>query len=73
MITDINMPQMNGLEMVKKLQENSNLDLKPVLVLTTETSIEKKREARKLGISGWVTKPFTPDKLKMAIKRVLRV
>jgi len=73
LITDINMPQMNGLEMVKKLQENSNLDLKPVLVLTTETSIEKKREARKLGISGWVTKPFTPDKLKMAIKRVLRV
>ena len=73
MITDINMPQMNGLEMVKKLQENPKLDLKPILVLTTETSLEKKREARKLGISGWVTKPFTEDKLTMAIKRVLRV
>lgn len=73
LITDINMPQMNGLDMVKKLQENPNLDLKPVLVLTTETSLERKREARKLGISGWVTKPFTPEKLTMAIKRVLRV
>lgn len=73
LITDINMPQMNGLEMVKKVQENQDLELKPILVLTTETSIEKKREARKLGISGWITKPFTPDKLLMAIKRVLRV
>jgi len=73
LITDINMPQMNGLDMVKKIHENMDLELKPVLVLTTETSLEKKREARKLGISGWVTKPFTPDKLLMAIKRVLRV
>jgi len=73
LITDINMPQMNGLDMVKKVHENMDLELKPVLVLTTETSLEKKREARKLGISGWVTKPFTPDKLLMAIKRVLRV
>lgn len=73
LITDINMPQMSGLEMVKKVQENQDLELKPILVLTTETSIEKKREARKLGISGWITKPFTPDKLLMAIKRVLRV
>jgi len=73
LITDINMPQMNGLDMVKKLHENPDLELKPTLVLTTETSLEKKKEARKLGISGWVTKPFTPDKLLMAIKRVLRV
>jgi len=73
LITDINMPQMSGLEMVKKLQQNPNVDLKPILVLTTETSMEKKKEARKLGISGWVTKPFTPDKLLMAVKRVLRV
>lgn len=73
LITDINMPQMSGLDMVRKVQENKDLELKPILVLTTETSLEKKREARKLGISGWITKPFTPDKLLMAIKRVLRV
>lgn len=71
LITDVNMPQMNGLEMAKELKKI--LKMKPILALTTENASEKKQEARKIGLTGWITKPFTPEKLLMAIKRVLRI
>ncbi len=73
LITDVNMPQMNGLEMAQRLKSNPNVKLKPILALTTETSPQKKMIAKKIGLTGWVTKPFTPEKLLMAVKRVLRI
>jgi two-component system chemotaxis response regulator CheY len=73
LITDINMPQMNGLEMAKKLKQTESVKLKPILALTTENATEKKQLAREIGLTGWITKPFTPDKLLMAVKRVLRI
>jgi len=76
LITDINMPQMNGLDMAKELKFNpeySSVKLKPILALTTETSAEKKKIAKEIGLAGWITKPFSPDKLLMGIKRVLRM
>jgi len=72
-ITDINMPQMNGLDMAKKLKQTESVKLKPILALTTENATEKKQLAREIGLTGWITKPFTPDKLLMAVKRVLRI
>ncbi len=73
LITDINMPQMTGLELAQHLKSLSSVKMKPILALTTESSDEKKGLAKEIGIAGWITKPFTADKLIMAIKRVLRM
>jgi len=72
-ITDINMPQMNGLDMARELKSLPSVKLKPILALTTENSGEKKQEAKKIGLAGWITKPFSPDKLLMGVKRVLKI
>jgi len=73
LITDVNMPQLNGLEMAKKLKSTESVKLKPILALTTENSPERKMQAKQIGLAGWITKPFSPDKLLMGIKRVLRI
>jgi len=72
-ITDINMPQLNGFDLVKKLKENKDYKTKPILALTTENSAEIKAKGKELGLSGWVTKSFDPSKLEMAVKRVLKI
>jgi len=70
-ITDINMPQMSGFEFIKKIR---TLGIKtPALALTTENTAQMKMEGKSVGINGWITKPFTNDKLQMAVKRVLRI
>lgn len=73
LITDINMPQMNGLDLAKKLKSFPVVALKPILALTTESSDEKKGLAKEIGLAGWITKPFTSDKLIMGVKRVLKI
>jgi len=73
LITDVNMPQMNGLEMAKRLKATPSVQRMPILALTTENTPERKQQAKEIGLAGWVTKPFSPDKLLMAIKRVLRL
>ena len=73
LITDINMPQMNGLDVAKKLKSMPDTKRKPILALTTENAKEKKTLAKEIGLAGWITKPFDPKKLVMGIKRVLRI
>ena len=73
LITDINMPQMNGLDMAKELKSIDSVKIKPILALTTENATEKKQTAKQIGLTGWITKPFSPDKLIMGVKRVLRI
>jgi len=72
-ITDVNMPQMNGLEMAKKLKATDSVKLKPILALTTENKPELKAMAKEIGLAGWITKPFQPKKLVMGIKRTIKV
>ncbi len=72
-LTDINMPEMNGLELTKFLKSHETTKVKPILALTTENSPEMKQQGKQAGLTGWITKPFTPDKVIMAIKRVLRI
>jgi len=72
-ITDINMPQMNGLDLSKFLKTNPSTKMKPILALTTESSPEMKAKGKAVGLTGWVTKPFTSVKVVTAIKRVLRI
>ncbi|NWF65935.1 MAG: response regulator [Campylobacterales bacterium] len=72
-ITDLNMPVMNGLEFLKELRQIDDTKKTPVLMLTTETKQELKEQGKALGLTGWIVKPFNPAQLQAAIKRVLRV
>ncbi len=70
LITDINMPRMDGFGLIERVRGEGRASL-PILVLTTESSDEKKARARAAGATGWIVKPFHPDKLAAAIRRVL--
>lgn len=72
-ITDLNMPVMNGLELLKELRSLPSTKRTPVLMLTTETKDELKVQGKALGLTGWIVKPFNPTQLKSAITRVLRL
>ncbi|MBN2973895.1 response regulator [Roseomonas aeriglobus] len=70
LITDINMPRMDGFGLISHVRGQGRRSL-PILVLTTESSDEKKQRARDAGATGWIVKPFHPEKLAAAIRRVL--
>ena len=70
-ITDVNMPKMNGIELVKELRGLPEYKFTPILLLTTEAGIDKKKEGKEAGATGWLVKPFNPDKLLSTIKKVL--
>ena len=69
-ITDINMPRMDGFAFIEAVRGSLRLRAIPILVLTTESSGDKKDRARRAGASGWIVKPFDPAKLIGAIDRV---
>ncbi len=70
-ITDINMPNMDGLTLLGELRKLPDLKFTPILVLTTEMDPEKKKTAKQRGATGWLVKPFNPDQLISTIKKVL--
>ena len=72
-ITDLNMPVMNGFEFLKELRGVPVTKRTPTLMLTTETKPELKQQGKALGLTGWIVKPFNPAQLKQAITRVLRL
>ncbi len=72
-ITDLNMPVMNGLEFLQALRAVPSTSRTPTLMLTTETKAELKQQGKALGLTGWIVKPFNPAQLKQAITRVLRL
>lgn len=69
-ITDINMPRLDGFGFIERVREDHRLRVIPILVLTTEASSEKKERARRAGATGWIVKPFDPQKLVDVIHRV---
>ena len=69
-ITDINMPNMDGLELISELRKIDNFKYTPILVLTTEGGDDKKKEGKKLGATGWIVKPFNPQVLITTINKV---
>jgi two-component system chemotaxis response regulator CheY len=71
-ITDINMPKMDGYEVVRRLRDDPAYRSTPILVLTTESEIEKRDIARTAGATGWMVKPFDPDRLVEAVRKVAR-
>ena len=69
-ITDINMPRMDGYGFIEQVRSGTSNRMTPILVLTTESEPAKKQRARDAGATGWIVKPFDPDKLLAAIRRV---
>lgn len=69
-ITDINMPRLDGFGLIEKVRASARHIDRPILVLTTESSDEKKKRARDAGATGWIVKPFDPEKLAAAVRRV---
>jgi two-component system chemotaxis response regulator CheY len=70
-LTDVNMPEMDGITLVKELRALPSYRLTPMLVLTTESTQEKKMLGKQAGATGWIVKPFNPEQLLMTINRVL--
>ena len=69
-ITDINMPRMDGYGFIEHVRRGTANRATPILVRTTESEPAKKMRAREAGATGWIVKPFDPDKLLAAIRRV---
>ncbi len=70
-VTDINMPNMNGIELITALRALPNYKFTPILCLTTESSGDMKAKGKEAGATGWIVKPFSPEKLLSVINRVL--
>ncbi|MBI5552973.1 MAG: response regulator [Desulfobacterales bacterium] len=70
-ITDLNMPNMNGLELIKALRAKAEYKFMPIVFLTTESQADKKEAAKAAGATGWIVKPFKPDQLLAVVKKVL--
>ena len=70
-ITDLNMPNMNGIEFVKKVKAHANNKFAPVVMLTTESSNEMKEQGKSAGAKVWVTKHFHPDQMLEVLKKLL--
>jgi len=70
-ISDVNMPNRNGLEMTSDIRALPNYKFIPILLLTTESTGEKKAEGKAAGATGWIVKPFNPETLKQTVSKVL--
>lgn len=70
-ITDINMPVMDGIEFIRQVRSSGRYQSLPILILTTETSQDKRDQGRAAGGTGWIVKPFDPEKLISVIHRVV--
>jgi two-component system, chemotaxis family, chemotaxis protein CheY len=71
-ITDLNMPNLDGIQMITALRKLPECSFIPILMLTTESQAEKKDEGRKAGATGWIVKPFNADQLISVIKKLVK-
>ena len=69
-ITDLNMPRMDGITLIKELRANPKIKFTPILMLTTESQNERKMEGKTAGATGWIVKPFKPEQLVAVVKKV---
>jgi two-component system chemotaxis response regulator CheY len=71
-ITDLNMPKIDGIQLIREIRKNEQYTALPVLLLTTESQASKKEEAKQAGATGWIVKPFVPEKLLSVVQKVIR-
>jgi two-component system, chemotaxis family, chemotaxis protein CheY len=70
-LTDLNMPNLDGVGFIKAVRSSGAHRLTPIVVISTESQQEKKQEARAAGATGWIVKPFTPEQLLAVVKKVI--
>jgi two-component system chemotaxis response regulator CheY len=70
-ISDVNMPNMDGIELLKAIKQHANYKFTPVLMLTTESGEAKKQEGQAAGAKAWIVKPFQPQQLLMAVSKLV--
>ncbi len=70
-ITDVNMPNMDGISLIRELRGLPAFKFTPLLMLTTESGNDKKQQGKMAGATGWIVKPFNPDQLLATVKKVL--
>ncbi|WP_020482362.1 response regulator [Methylomonas sp. 2BW1-5-20] len=70
-VTDVNMPNKDGIELIRDLRALPNYKFTPMLMLTTEAGTDKKQQGKDAGATGWIVKPFNPDQLLKTIKKVM--
>ena len=71
-LSDINMPNMTGIEMLRSLRKLAPYKFTPIVLVTTESQPEKKQEGKAAGATGWIVKPFEPEQLLAVVTKVLR-
>ena len=72
LITDLNMPHMDGIELIRQVRAQPQFKFIPIIMLTTESQAGKKQEGKAAGATGWIVKPFKPEQLVAVVKKVLR-
>lgn len=72
LISDVNMPNMDGIELVRQLRAIPDYRFIPIIMLTTESQDAKKQEGKQVGATGWIVKPFKPEQLTAVVKKVLK-
>ena len=70
-LTDLNMPNMDGIELIRHLRSDQAYRFVPIIMLTTESQDAKKQEGRVAGATGWIVKPFRPEQLLSVVKKVI--
>ncbi len=70
-ITDLNMPNMDGIGLIRSIRENPDSQYTPVIMLTTESHEGRRHEARAAGATGWIVKPFRPEQLLAVVRKVI--
>lgn len=70
-VTDLNMPEMDGIALIKELRKLTTFKFTPILMLTTESAAEKKVAGKEAGATGWIVKPFNPEVLLKTIAKVM--
>lgn len=71
-ITDLNMPNMDGITLIRNVRAQSQYKFIPIVMLTTESQAEKKQDGKNAGATGWIVKPFKPDQLLAVVQKVLK-
>jgi two-component system chemotaxis response regulator CheY len=73
LISDVNMPEMNGLDLARAIKSDDRYKTKPIIILTTESSEQMKMAGKEIGVTGWMVKPFSDEKMVKSLKMVLGV
>ena len=73
LVTDLNMPNLDGVDLIKQVRQKPGNRFMPIIMLTSESQLDKKQEGKMAGASGWVTKPFKPEQLLSIVRMVCPV